>query len=156
MVKFRVIKKFLKIITLICIITPLLLIVSIPVVNNFIAWSIKKELKDTPLPANTEICETVSKAGKLTGNGNGMQFLGAILIKTQLSLGELNEYYSQYGDSEWSYVIEPQDGAKITVIDHGNLSFSSMYNVSDFDGYYIIYSWGNSNYTLSDFDIRGH
>jgi len=156
MVEFRVIKKFLKIIILICIITPLLLIVSIPVVNNFIAWSIKKELKDTPLPANTEICETVSKAGKLTGNGNGMQFLGAILIKTQLSLGELNEYYSQYRDSEWSYVVKPQDGAEITVIDRGDLSFSSMYKVSDFDGYYIIYSWGNSNYPLSDLDIRGH
>lgn len=85
-----------------------------------------------------------------------MQFWGAILIKTQLSLVELNEYYSQYQDNEWSYVVEPQDGTEITVIEHGNLSFSSMDNVNYFNGYYIIYSWGNSNYPLSDFDIRGH
>ena len=49
----------------------------------------EKELCETPLPEKTELIESISRAGKLTGNGNGMQYFGAILIRSDLSLEEL-------------------------------------------------------------------
>ena len=54
-------------------------IMSIPIVNDYCAYMVEKELCATPLPENTQLIDSVSKAGKLTGNGNGMQYLGAIL-----------------------------------------------------------------------------
>lgn len=63
--------------------------VSVPVYNNYCAYNVEKMLCETPLPEQTELIEAISKAGKLTGNGNGMQYFGAILIKSELSLEEL-------------------------------------------------------------------
>ena len=68
----------------------------ITISNDMIAKRTEKELKHTSLPENTEIIDSISIAGKLTGNGNGMQYFGAILIKTDLSEEELNNYYNQY------------------------------------------------------------
>ena len=67
--------------------------VSVPVYNNYCAYNVEKMLCETPLPEQTELIEAISQAGKLTGNGNGMQYFGAILIKSELSLEELDAYY---------------------------------------------------------------
>lgn len=128
----------------------------ITISNDMIAKRTEKELKHTSLPENTEIIDSISIAGKLTGNGNGMQYFGAILIKTDLSEEELNNYYNQYRENEWSFVVKKQDTSKIEVIEHGNYSFKK-YNEKDKEKYYIIYSWGSSkNDLLFEFDLRGH
>ena len=44
------------------------------------------ELVHFRLPKNTELIESIYKAGKLVGNGNGMQYFGVILIKSELPL----------------------------------------------------------------------
>ena len=49
--------------------------------------------------------ESISRAGKLTGNGNGMQYFGAILIRSDLSLEELDAYYSRYRSNEWECLV---------------------------------------------------
>ena len=98
----------------------------------------------------------VSKAGKLVGSGNGMQYFGAILIKSELPLDELDRYYSQYRQDEWSYIVEPQSESEIKAVEHKTLEFSKLRDVSDFDAYYIVYSWGESDFPLADLDIRGH
>ena len=64
-------------------------VISIPLINNHTAYKVEKELCETPLPEKTELIESISRAGKLTGNGNGMQYFGAILIRSDLSLEEL-------------------------------------------------------------------
>ena len=69
---------------------------SIPLINNHIAYKVEKALCEIPLPEETELIESLSQAGKLTGNGNGMQYFGAILIRSELSLEELDAYYSDY------------------------------------------------------------
>ena len=56
--------------------------------------------------------------GNLTGNGNGMQYFGAILIRSDLSLEELDAYYSDHRSNEWEYLVEIQEGQSIDVIDH--------------------------------------
>ena len=56
-------------------------VVSIPLINNHTAYKVEKALCEIPPPEETELIESLSQAGKLTGNGNGMQYFGAILIE---------------------------------------------------------------------------
>ena len=128
-------------------------VISISFINNNIAYKVEKELCETPLPEKTELIESISRAGKLTGNGNGMQYFGAILIRSDLSLEELYAYYSGYRSNEWECLVETQEGQSIEVIDHETLQFSEEIKDS---GYYILYSWGSGNSLLEELDIRGH
>ena len=128
-------------------------VISIPLINNHTAYKVEKELCETPLPEKTELIESISRAGKLTGNGNGMQYFGAILVRSDLSLEELDAYYSDYRSNEWECLVETQEGQSIEVIDHGGLQFSEEIKDS---GYYIVYSWGDGNSLLKEIDIRGH
>lgn len=126
---------------------------AVPIVNNNVAKKTAKELADLPLPENTEYIEDIYKAGKLVGNGNGMQYFGAILIKSELSLEELKEYYSAFAEHEWECVVEKQMGTEIKDIEHVKLAFKTDV---DTEKYYIVYSWGDNNTFFHEFDIRGH
>ena len=126
---------------------------SIPLINNHTADKVEKALCEIPLPEETELIESLSQAGKLTGNGNGMQYFGEILIRSDLSLEELDAYYSDYRSNEWECLVETQEGQHIEVIDHGTLQFSE--EIKD-RGYYTLYSWGSGNSLLEELDIRGH
>lgn len=117
------------------------------------AYKVEKKLCETPLPEKTELIESISRAGKLTGNGNGMQYFGAILIRSDLSLEELDAYYSRYRSNEWECLVKIQEGQSIEGIDHGTLQFAE--EIKD-RGYYIVYSWGSENSLLDELDIRGH
>lgn len=129
--------------------------VVVPVVNNAIALSVEKDLKKLPLPENTELVESISKAGKLIGNGNGMQYFGAVLIKSELSQEELSLYYANYRQGLFDCLIEPQTEPEISVASR-SLSFQHK----DYDGtYYIVYTWGDAPdwmQDLLDTDLRGH
>lgn len=127
--------------------------VSVPLINDHSAYKVEKRLRETPLPERTELIESLSRAGKLTGNGNGMQYFGAILIRSDLSIGELEAYYSGYRSDEWEYLVETQKGKPVEVIEHGAMQFSEEIKDS---GYYIVYSWGSGNPFCEEFDIRGH
>ena len=128
-------------------------VISIPLINNYTAYKVERVLCDISLPEEAELIESLSQAGKLTGNGNGMQYFGAILIKSELSLEELETYYSDYRSNEWEYLVEIQEGQSIKVIEHKALQFSEEIEDS---GYYIVYSWGSGNSLLKELDIRGH
>ena len=128
-------------------------VISLPLINNHTAYKVEKALCEIPLPEKTELIESLSQAGKLTGNGNGMQYFGAIIIRSELSLEELETYYSDYRSNEWEYLVEIQKGQSIEVIDHGGLQFSEEIKGS---GYYIIYSWGSGDSLLKELDMREH
>jgi hypothetical protein len=130
-----------------------LFVVGIPLANNYYAKQVEKELRETPLPEKTEIIDSVSRTGKLVGNGNGIQYFGAILLKSKLSLDELEDYYSAYQKNEWSYVVEPQKTQIIEAVEHSRIRFSEKI---DDEGYYIVYSWGDGPELLEELDIRGH
>lgn len=106
----------------------LLFIVSIPLINDLYARQIREELCRVPLPEKTELVDSLSKNGKLTGNGNGIQYFGAVLLKSELSLEELREYYSGYRENEWSYIVEEQGRQSIEVIEHGTITFPEPIN----------------------------
>lgn len=125
-------------------------IISIPFVNDNSARKVENELLAIPLPEGTEAVESLSKAGKLVGNGNGMQYFGAVLLKSTLSLEELSAYYKDklsYGG------VNEQRTQKIEVVD-GTLSFKT--EVKDREGYYIIYRFGEGVSPFSRLDLRGH
>ena len=123
------------------------------IVNDTVAKKTANELAHFPLPSNTELIESIYKEGKLVGNGNGMQYFGAILIKSELSLEEVKEYYSEFADSEWKCIVENQTNMDIGMIEHTKLSFKADIEGND---YYIVYSWGNNNTIFHELDIRGH
>lgn len=128
-------------------------IIAIPIVNDNVAEETAKELSEIPLPERTEYIERVSSAGKLVGNGNGMQYLGAILIRSELSLEDLQTYYLGYADNEWECIVELQKDREVAVIEHGRLEFETEITGDEF---FIVYSWGSNDSVISEFDIRGH
>ncbi len=125
-------------------------IFGIPITNNILAKNIESKLKNTALPPKTKIVDSISIAGKLVGNGNGMQYFGAILVQTELSQEELEEYYKAKRENEWEYLIQKQNSNKIEVIELGKYSFKKK------EGNYIIYSWGSPKNDVLNLDIRGH
>ncbi|MBD5549654.1 MAG: hypothetical protein HDQ96_00520 [Lachnospiraceae bacterium] len=139
------------VLTVVTIILSVLMIT--PIINNNMAEKTADELVDLPLPNNTEFIESIYKAGKLVGNGNGMQYFGAILIKSELSLDELKEYYLEFADNEWKCIVENQTNTEVEIIEHTNLTFKTDIEGND---YYIVYSWGDNNTIFHELDIRGH
>ena len=137
---------------------PLLLIIifllSIPIVNNICAIKVKIRLEKTHLPEYTECVESVWRAGKLNGNGNGMQYLGVLLLKSELSFDELDNFYEQYRENEYQYILEKPDNNKAGIIEHGELLFS--YDIDTQDNYYMLYSWGEGIAPFSWLDLRGN
>lgn len=128
-------------------------LIAAPIINDSVSKKIADELAHLPLPASTELVETVHKSGKLVGNGNGMQYFGAILIKSKLAENELREYYAAFAEDEWDFTVEKQADKNIKVIEHGELAFKS--DIEE-DNYYIVYSWGDNDTIFHELDIMGH
>lgn len=146
-------KKILFIIMAVALFAVCGLLIASPLTNDAVARKTAEDLSKLPVPERTEYIESVSRAGKMVGNGNGMQYLGAILIRSELALEELREYYSEFADYEWECIVEPQTGSEIAVIEHGTLEFETEV---DSEGYFVVYSWGSSDFITGEFDIRGH
>ena len=128
-------------------------IMSIPIVNDYCAYMVEKKLCAAPLPENTQLIDSVSKAGKLTGNGNGLQYLGAILIQSELTMEQLDSYYLHYRENEWEYLVTVQTDRDLSFIELDHLRFSQEVTA---DGYYIVYSWGKGIELYEMLDMRGH
>lgn len=135
----------------------ILLFIISPMVNNMSAASIEKRLSALPVPQSCELRESFSAAGKLSGNGNGMQFLGAILIETELSHEELKAHYAQYSDEGFNCIVNIQTGSKLAMIEHGTRdAFLDWQAPEPPKQAYIVYAWGSGNAFFREFDLRGH
>lgn len=126
-------------------------IISIPLVNNYSANNVEQKLLRIALPDNTEMIESLSIAGKVVGNGNGMQYFGAILIKSEKTLDELSAYYS----NKLEGILVKEQKSKEIEFTHGDVSFSSNIDEED-DDYFIVYLFGDGIFPFSELDIRGH
>lgn len=147
-------KKILKVIGIVLIVLAVVLVITTPVINNYSAAKIEKRLTEIPLPEKTEYIESISKAGKMTGNGNGMQFLGAMLVESELTLEELDVYYATYRENQWDCIVEVQESHILEFVEHGALSFTT--ELSPDKGYFVIYSWGSGIEPFATLDIRGN
>lgn len=141
-------KKAVIITSIILLLIPIIFTVVITVVNDSTAAGVERELVSLPLPEKTVFVESLSKAGKLVGNSNGMQYYGAMLISSELSLHELQEYYGEY-DCKVYRIDYPRID-----IDHGDLRFKTEPLP---DNAYMVEKWGESpSWFFAEFDIRGH
>lgn len=127
------------------------LVVSVPLVNDFSAKNVEKSLVEIALPENTQMVESLSKAGKLVGNGNGMQYFGAMLIQSELTMEELSDYYSQ---KNADIIVKVQKTQKIECVEHAQLSFTTQ--ITDAENYYIVYLFGEGIAPFAELDLRGH
>ena len=139
-------KKILPIILLVVIFA-----VSVPFINDFSAKNVENSLLEIALPENTQMVESVSKAGKLVGNGNGMQYFGAMLIKSEQTLEELTAYYA---DVNAEIVVKAQTSPEIACLEHAQLSFTA--EITEEENYYIVYLFGEGIAPFSQLDLRGH
>ena len=153
------INKLSKFLIPILILLLIVLYISIVITNNEIADKVEKALKSYQLPTDTVLVESISVTGKLTGSGNGMQYMGAILITSDLSKQEILEYYQ----NEFEYIEAQEQTSPIIESIRPN---SSKFNHVDFDSnhtYYSVICWGSSSDYVNgffsdilDFDLRGH
>lgn len=149
----KIVKRLL--IFLLCIVMAggILFLISIPRVNDHIAKQTMTELAQVPMPEQTKCIEKVSAAGKLSGNGNGMQYLGALLVKSDLSLKNLKKYYAANTPRKWYCDVERQKGQSLRVSEHVDLRFKHPVKGKD---YYVVYAWGDYDGIYSELDLRGH
>ncbi|AXK46520.1 hypothetical protein [Brachybacterium saurashtrense] len=68
--------------------------ISVPLVNDAAARDIEKELLALPVPKGAEVVESTSQAGKIVGNGNGMQYIGALLVRSDRGIGAVSGHYA--------------------------------------------------------------
>lgn len=154
----KLVKRILVILLIVVVTLPIVSYIGIVITNNVIANNIEKDLIAYELPPNTKLVDSVSVAAKLTGSGNGMQYMGAILVESILSEEELKEHYS----SSFDYIeVSQQETPKLDFI-------QSVYFNADIESedktYYSIICWddnrremfGDLLCELLDFDIRGH
>ena len=155
----KIIKNILWWLLTVLILLPILLYTGIVIANNCIADSIEKDLRAIELPENTRLVESVSIAGKMFGNGNGMQYIGVILVESDMSPEELEEYYMTHGKSVGEYIsVRKQDGQEWL----GVHTFKHF----DADGNYYAIDCMKANIShyidsgfireLLDMDLRGH
>ena len=147
----------------IIILTLILLIpnMCIMLTNDIIANKPEKELLNFTLPERTQLVESNSVAGKLYGNGNGMQYIGQLLVTSDLSEEELYAHYSEI--YEW-VVIKKQESPVI----YEYFPKQEFKNFDSTKNNYMVelvrfnpetlnsYSFENFFWKLLDWDIRGH
>ena len=132
----------------------LIMLVSGPI-NDNVAVNVVKGLKQIPLPEDTIMVEEKAIADRLCGNGDGVQYFGALLLKSELSIEDLEEYYAQLNDDKFCCEVEHQYDRRIEQ-DELSLHQDNIFNSTiDGDNYYILYSWGNYNSIFTYLDWRG-
>lgn len=128
----------------------LLIALVIPIANNAVALGIENELKAQSMPAQTQMIESISVSGRYTDKD--MQYFGAILIKSDLTIEEVSAHFPEYTveyqlDSAIRAVGKTGDG-------EDNLSFTSAVENGK---YYVVYRWGKAPAWLKgilNMDIR--
>ena len=113
---------------------------------------LKSAVKKNP---QVQLVETQSVCGKINGNGNGIQYFGAVLIKSddetavKALLEELKGEYDEVG-----YCVQAGQNIRSSYLEHQTLSYDhdSFQDAT----YYSIYFY-NSHCNLSNpLDLRGY
>ncbi len=125
--------------------------------NSLISRKLTNDLKSQIMDNGSfEIVDSVSVCGKLVGNGNGMQFYGAVLVESD-SETDISEFVDSL-DSEFEvvgYCFQTDSQIKTDAL-HGH--FYPQYENFPKDGktYYTIYYFNSNHKYSTDFDIRAH
>lgn len=126
--------------------------VTITLVNDASARSVQTSLQALPLPEGAELIDSTSRAAKIVGNGNGMQYLGALLIRSDESAAELQTFYdAQSIPGDLTVAVAPSGGLNDFPGAGGFLDEPAE------AGTFVVYAWGDGpGEVFEEFDIRGH
>lgn len=146
--------KGLKTFFLICLSIPLILIllyilltIGVTIVNDINASKYQKDFCKLELPQDTSIVDSEYSIGHFDGNGNGTRYYLSMVIESNLSLQELQEYYQND-----KYDI--QNFNDDTKNDY-QFSYSKIKEYPK--DYYLISTIEEpKNVFLYEFDLRGH
>ena len=121
----------------------------VPMLNDFRANKLVHKLMEYPWPPDSKVVEMHAYAGNFAGTGDGIEYFGALLVKSDLDIDEMTKHYAAYTD----IIVKKQDGQQIKAVSGKNYNFRT--NVSN-GNYYIVYTFGyNKNPIFNFFDFRG-
>lgn len=151
------IKRILLVAVLVPIVAVVLLFVSTFINHNFIIrMSLTSDFEEI-ITENTdfEIIDSESTHGKLCGNGNGINFFGSVVVKTN-SEEELKKLLPLLDEKFEIVGYQLQKGNKIDspLIENTTLEYDA--SLDERQTYYTIYYFNGSHEYSYDFDIRGH
>lgn len=136
------------IIAAVVLIIPIALAAVTTIVSDNTTADLEKQLSEIPLPDGMTCAESFSAAGKIVGNGNGMQCLAVMLITGDASLENLQNYYAQYNCD-----VIIQETSKIDSY-HGDFGFDKFNPQA---ANYRVEMWGKApSWFFAWFDLRGH
>ena len=126
--------------------------VSIPIVNDSVARDVEMRLLDLPLPAGAERIDSMSQAGRIVGNGNGMQYFGALLIRSDDSADELQRFYTDHQEAiDLAIAVTPAQELRDFHGAHGFLG-----RVGE-QGTFVVQAEGHApGEMFENADLRGH
>ncbi len=131
-----------------------LLIAIPPITNSIILSSLAGDFADEVATSGAQIIEAEKIYGKLNGNGNGISFFGALLVKKD-SVADIDALISELDeDFEIVEYYEPTN-AQVTSkhLEHGNLEFDT--DIAS--GEYLVLCFHESSHPMAnEFDIKGH
>lgn len=124
---------------------------TITLVNDAAAQGIEAELLALPRPDGADHVGSASRAGKLTGNGNGMQYLGAMFLRSDLGDDELQDFYDQVaGKGRTLTVTTPEDLRRRYGVERSAVRGAERATQ-------VVFAWGEGPGDLfEEFDLRGH
>lgn len=128
--------------------------IAVPLQNDAAARAVEDRLGALPLPPGAERIDELSRAGKLVGNGNGMQYLGALLIRSDQSAGEIESFYAGR-EASFGSDITVTPTTDQTGLDR--LTMRPLFSEPAAGDRFIVSAWGEApSWFHADFDLRGH
>lgn len=136
----------------------------VPIYNNFQLSRFSRQLWNLEFPQGVIVLEEDKENGKLNGNGNSMDYLACVLVKSEKTQDELQEFLEgkkfhcardDEGECRDIEVVKVEsDILQSKYLEHETITFEFLSDETEFQDYYalIIYDGGYD----SSFDIRGH
>ncbi len=137
-------------ISLILVLSLIGMYVAVHNVNNASAQQLEARLQEIPLPPDTKLVDSGWAAQRLAAAGNGMQYAGALLIRSELGLADLEAFYDVHGSD--GYVIATNDERLGRV----SLIFDADHDLAQPDLFMIVSSDEPKGGSIRQLDLRGH
>ena len=128
---------------------------AVPIANNAVAMRLARDMEALSLPESAELVDSTSLSGRLTNKSGSVQYFAALLIESDRLIEELRAHYAQYGTGlTATYLVEPQQGQEITVLNDVKLSFREEVSSEHTYIVYTLRTGGNPAQWWLDMDVR--
>lgn len=123
--------------------------------NNILLFQMMQKLENC-VRQDVQVLDTASVYGKLEGNGNGIQFYGAILVEAETEekvaalVAELSDRYEEVG-----YAKQTDNAIQNKHLEHRTLAFSYP-SFSENKNYFMIWFFNSQHDFAWALDLLGH